>query len=197
LNFRRHFYRSAKKERRKRMTKIHRYVWLIPVLLAACTSAKALPAAQPENPQQQPPTVAQPANPQPPVQTVTPTELAKSPASTAELQPWEPRPSDNALQRGNVYIDTDNIVTLESSPAQFHIKLEGSLPTPCHQLRVQVNPPAGSQQINIEAYSVVNPDRICAQVLAPFNATVPLKDLPAGAYTVLVNGEKAGEIVLP
>jgi hypothetical protein len=110
---------------------------------------------------------------------------------------WDPQPGDDKLQRGNVYIDSQQILTLESFPPQFMLALKGNLPTPCHKLRIIVNPPDSNQQIQVEVYSLVNPDEICIQMLEPFQASVTLKDLPAGTYEVLVNQQPAGTLTVP
>jgi hypothetical protein len=101
------------------------------------------------------------------------------------------------MQRGIVYIDEQNILITESFPPQFELALKGNLPTPCHQLRVQIPEPDRSNQIQVEVYSLVKPGEICIQVLEPFEVQIPLKDLPSGQYTVWVNGEKAGNVDVP
>jgi hypothetical protein len=104
-----------------------------------------------------------------------------------------PRPSDSGLVSGAAFIDSIELLTLESYPLQFSLALTGSLPTPCHQLRVTVNPPDAEKNIYVEVYSVTAPDAICATMLQPFTENVPLGSFPAGHYTVWVNGEKVAE----
>jgi hypothetical protein len=120
--------------------------------------------------------------------------ITQAPAST---QPWEPQPGDDKLQRGNVYLDSQQILTLESFPPQFMLELKGNLPTPCNKLRVKVNPPDANQQIQVEVYSLADPAEICIQVLEAFQVSVPLKDLAGGTYQVLVNQQPAGELTVP
>jgi hypothetical protein len=74
----------------------------------------------------------------------------------------------------------------------------GSLPTPCHALRVAVAPPDADNHIAVDVYTVVDPNQICTQVLAELDETIPLgsfptETYPSGTYTVIVNGETAGE----
>jgi hypothetical protein len=45
----------------------------------------------------------------------------------------------------------------------------------------------------VDVYSLTDSSTICVQVLEPFNVNIPLGDFPAGHYTVLVNGDMAGE----
>ena len=101
------------------------------------------------------------------------------------------------MQRGNVYIDEQNILVLESFPPQFKLALKGELPTPCHQLRVRIEEPDQDNRIQVIVYSVVKANELCIQVLEPFQVQIPLEGLPTGQYSVWVNGEKAGKIDVP
>ncbi len=105
-----------------------------------------------------------------------------------------PQPEDKNLTRGAAFIDTKEILTLESFPLQFMLHLTGSLPTPCNQLRVAVSPPDADKKILIDVYSVSDPDKICTQVIEPFDASIPLGSFPEGKYTIWVNGEMVAEI---
>jgi len=97
------------------------------------------------------------------------------------------------LDKGNVYIDSTEILILESYPVQIMLSLQGNLPTPCHQLRVDIQEPDEQNRIFVVVYSVSHPDLICVQVLEPIDTSIPLGSFPAGHYTVWVNGEKVGE----
>ena len=77
------------------------------------------------------------------------------------------------------------------------LELKGNLPTPCHKLRVKVNPPDANQQIQVEVYSLADPAEICIQVLEAFQVSVPLKELPSGTYQVSVNQQPVGELTVP
>lgn len=107
--------------------------------------------------------------------------------------PYAPQPADADLLRGNVYLDSAQLLVKESYPPQVALSLRGSLPTPCHTLRVAVNPPNDLHQILVEVYSVVKADILCIEVLAPFDLQVQLGHFPEGHYTVLVNGKAVGE----
>jgi hypothetical protein len=109
-------------------------------------------------------------------------------------EPWQPAPGDENMQRGNIYIDKQEILVMESFPPQFKLSLKGNLPTPCHQLRVQVKQPDQENRIQVEVYSLVKPGEICIQVLEVFEVQAPLEDLPSGHFTVYVNGDQVGEI---
>ena len=118
---------------------------------------------------------------------------AGSPSQEPMKNPYAPQPTDSSLTRGEVSIKEMGVLVRESSPPQISLSLSGALPTPCHQLRLQVNDPDEGNKINVEAYSVVDPDMICTQVLEPFQASVDLGTFPSGHYSVWVNGELAGE----
>lgn len=111
--------------------------------------------------------------------------------------PYVPQPGDDQLTRSNAYVESSEIYSLEIYPPQFRLALSGSLPTPCHQLRIVMPAPDADGRLSIEVYSVVKPDQICAQVLEPFKATLSLDGHPAGTYSIWVNGAKVGDIVVP
>ena len=107
--------------------------------------------------------------------------------------PFAPNPDDINLSRGNVFINESGLVIRESFPPQITLSLSGDLPTPCHELRVNVQEPDSENKINVDVYSVVDPDRVCTQVLEPFQANIDLGTFPSGHYTVWVNEEMVGE----
>jgi len=108
-------------------------------------------------------------------------------------RPYSPQPGDDALTRGEVFLDSTDILVMESYPVQIMLVLQGSLPTPCNNLRVDTNPPDKQNQIHIEVYSVIDPALACTQVLELFDANIPLGSFPSGHYSVWVNGEMIGE----
>lgn len=109
------------------------------------------------------------------------------------VAPYAPQPGDDKLHRGNVHIESAGLLMAESYPPQVFLVMSGSLPTPCHQLRVEVSAPDAQNRIQVEAYSLVDPNAICAQVLKAFEASVRLGSYPAGHYTVWLNGRRIGE----
>lgn len=104
-----------------------------------------------------------------------------------------PNPSDKKLERGNVFISESGLLVRESFPVQIALVLSGELPTPCHQLRVNVDPPDNENKIHVEVYSVFDPNMTCIQVLKPFQESIPLGSFPTGHYTVWVNDAQVGE----
>ncbi len=143
------------------------YPLLILVLLAACA-----------------PQAASPTTPAPD----SPVSSDMTPGGEMPEAPYLPQPGDTELERGNAFIDSAEILVLESFPPQFLLNLGGSLPTPCHQLRVSASPPDSENVIAVTVYTVVDPNTICIQVLQDFIQGVNLGGFPAGTYTVQING---------
>ena len=110
---------------------------------------------------------------------------------------YAPQPGDDKLMRGKVYLEHMDILALESFPPQFNLSLSGNLPTPCHKLRIKVNPPDTDHKIQVEVYSVFDPAEICIQLLEPLLVSVPLQGFASGKYQVLVNSHPVGEIDVP
>ena len=148
----------------------------------------------------------QPALDQDPIEPSPVKEVEPYPEPSEPNQPQEPpagnpefapSPGDDALTRGNVFFDAFDLILLESSPVQVELLLMGNLPTPCHQLRVVASPPDDQNRIQVEVYSLTDPDMICTQVLDPFEARIPLGAFAEGSFTVLVNGEVVESFDLP
>ena len=112
---------------------------------------------------------------------------------TPPTSDYAPSADDVGLSRGEVFIDSKDLLTMESFPLQFMLNVKGNLPTPCHQLRVAVSPPDSENKITVDAYSVTDPISICAQVLEPFEVNIPLGSFPTGHYTLWVDGEQIAE----
>lgn len=116
-----------------------------------------------------------------------------SDANDFNSQPYAPQPGDSSLERGNAFIDRNELLVMESYPVQIMLVLEGELPTPCNQLRVTINPPDEQNRIFIDVYSVIDPAEICIQVLDPFEANIGLGSFPGGHYSVWINDGMIGE----
>lgn len=88
--------------------------------------------------------------------------------------PYAPKPDDAKRTRGSVQIET---ATLSSSAAKsaFLLTITGSLPTPCHELRLQIHDNPDPQDVlQVDAWSVFDPAQMCAQMLHPFSAKVEI-----------------------
>ena len=73
------------------------------------------------------------------------------------------------------------------------IILKGSLPSPCQELRLRYTGPDFQNRIKITLYSVVDINKNCTAELVTFEHDIHLGTLPAGHYTVFVNGNQVNE----
>jgi hypothetical protein len=140
--------------------------------LTACTG-KATPTQSPSLPQPYP------------------GPLNAYPAPGAGFNLYAPKAGDEKLTRAEVQVDlaTSQLVIVESDPIQVTLMLKGSLPSPCHRLRVVVQPANANKEINIEVYALADPQEVCTQVLTPLDASVVLGSVSDGKYTVIINGQ--------
>ncbi|GAB4540346.1 MAG: hypothetical protein Fur002_06960 [Anaerolineales bacterium] len=119
-------------------------------------------------------------------------------AACAPVQPslptQSPPPAPTATQTAPnpIFLDSIELLTLESAPPQFTLSLRGRLSTPCHQLKIEVQPPDAQNQIMVSVSSFSKAE-ICAQMIQPFEQNLALGSFPAGHYTVWVNGKLAAE----
>lgn len=155
----------------------------ITLLIGACTQVP-MPDPSPV------PDPTETLSPDTPV--TSPPQNGSTPPGTPEM-PFAPQPGDADLSRGEVFLDQSDLLIRESFPPQIALTLRGDLATPCHQLRVDIQEPDSENKINIDVYSVVDPDQVCAQVLEPFEEMIELGTFPTGHYTVWVNEEQVGE----
>jgi len=121
----------------------------------------------------------------------------RDPSDVLTLRDISALPADKNLQTGPVYIDYAEVTMKETDPVQVELMISGNLPTPCHQLRVITSKPDADGHIQIQAYSVSDPGKMCTQVLKPFEAEVPLGDYTEGNFTYSVNDEFVGKFQLP
>lgn len=164
------------------MKRIFPLFFAIAIVLTACAGFPELRTPQPTE-------IVIPA--------LEPTNVAEDPladiANNEEKVPsYFPQPGDSKLTRANAFADSINLLTAEIDPIQIELLISGHLPTPCHELRVKVEPPDEDGNIHVEMYSVADPEILCAQVLRAFTVTVPLGSYPTGSYLVWVNGETIG-----
>ncbi len=103
-----------------------------------------------------------------------------------------PQPDDARLGTAPAYLTAFTVEAVAGGKLQ--LRLQGSLPTPCHQLRVAVERTLGV--LKVKVYSVVNPQQECVQVLQPFSVVGKAGPFPDGDYRVYVNGHAAGTAVI-
>ena len=96
--------------------------------------------------------------------------------------------------RGPVYVDSTDLLLLESYPVQVRLQVSGTLPTPCHALKWEVRGPDSEGRVDVELFSLTSSELACIQVLEPFETSIPLGSFESGTFTVFLNGERIGEI---
>jgi hypothetical protein len=184
---------------KQRTMKLISHMMAVSLLILSISGCSIL-ADLPSNPT---PTTAVTLEPVPSAaDTVVPTRpvssgpSTRSPAITA-IPPsgFEPQPGDENLKHDQAFLDvpSSQLVVIFATPVHAEAILIGTLPDPCHVLRVVVTPADVKNTINLAVYSVVDPEKICAAVLSPFTAMVPLIISNDGDYTVMANGELLGK----
>jgi hypothetical protein len=111
----------------------------------------------------------------------------------SDINQYLPQPSDLNLKREDAYVDSSQLLIMESMPLQFSINLKGNLPNPCYRLRISPAQPDAENKINVEVYSLVDPELICVQTTKPYDVNFPLGSYPTGHYFLLVNGVQIAE----
>ena len=158
-------------------------------ILAACapaaTSVPTVPSV---------PTVAAPT-PYPEPAASQATEQPKT--LIAYPSPLDPLPDEATLTRGKAFVDKTSLISMESNPVQTALVISGSLPTPCNVLKASMKGPDDQNRIQVDLYSLIKSDMVCAQVMTPFQTTIPLGSLRSGKYTVSLNGKQVGEFTQP
>lgn len=92
---------------------------------------------------------------------------------------------------GLASVDEIDIIILEIFPVQINVIARGNLPDPCTEISEVLQEKEGNTFfITIKTYRSPG---FCIQVIAPFEEIIPLEvyGLPAGTYTVDVNGVQA------
>ena len=115
------------------------------------------------------------------------------------FQAEDPDPGQANWSEGNAYVNSADMLIMESYPIQVGLYIEGDLPTPCNHLAVDIAAPDAENNIHVRVYSLINPAETCMQVIEPFSENVSLStgELADGDYTVFVNGEQVGEFTYP
>lgn len=93
-----------------------------------------------------------------------------------------------------VYVDSTDILYLESWPVQVQLAVQGSVPTPCHQPAWDVQ--ASDDGIAVTLWSEADADAVCTSVLAPFEVSIPLGSYETADLPVTLNGEEIGRVVV-
>ncbi|QRN83081.1 hypothetical protein JR338_11850 [Chloroflexota bacterium] len=97
-------------------------------------------------------------------------------------------PASEVIQGTVVYLNSMDILIMESFPVQVSVALQGDLPDGCTTIQ-SVESSLEGQTFTITFRTHRPADQMCTQALVPFEETVSLDvyGLPAGEYTVIAN----------
>lgn len=111
---------------------------------------------------------------------------APTPGPTVEPSP---APGSNEPTRGQAIVNSIDVLMLESFPVQVNVTAQGDLPDSCTQIDEIISQLTGDT-FRVAITTLRQPGEICTQALVPFEQSIPLDvvGLPAGDYSVLVNG---------
>lgn len=122
-------------------------------------------------------------------------------AATPTPRPGRPTPDGKPNEVGPVFVDSSELLIMESDPVKINLRLTGSLPTPCHSFHFayEIGNASDPNRIDVSVWSESDPSRLCTQVLEPFDESISIDMTGAadGTYRVYLNGELVGEFSYP
>ena len=111
-----------------------------------------------------------------------------------EENPYAPQVEDLSKQQAGVILTSLNLSERSDlNPIRAELNILGSMPSVCNELRVKFNPPDETYKVDIEIYSLVNPNVNCDNVFQQFKTTILLGLYSQGQYTVWVNDAYVGD----
>lgn len=115
-------------------------------------------------------------------------ETAATPTAGPTTEPTA-APGSNEPTRGQAIVNSIDAQILESFPVQVNVVARGDLPDSCTQIDEIITQQSGDT-FRVAITTLRQPELACSQALVPFEQSIPLDvvGLPAGTYTVLVNG---------
>lgn len=128
-----------------------------------------------------------PAGNEPGNAAATPTTDPNAPISSDDPT-TEPEPMGDVIT-GTALIDTVDLLLLESFPLQMTAHITGNYQDGCTSLG-EVKQERVDNLITLSVETVRPVDMMCTQALVPFEENIPVDiyGLPAGEYTINVNG---------
>lgn len=128
-----------------------------------------------------------------------PASGSESPAAPVE----EPAEGSGAIQTGEAVVESVDALILESFPVQVNVVAVGYLPDGCTTIG-EVTSQQNGNEFKVTITTERPADAMCTEAIVPYEEVIPLDvaGLPAGQYTVTVNGvsttfELAIDNVLP
>jgi len=115
----------------------------------------------------------------------------------SEENPYAPRPEDADRQVAGLILTSMQLSErTDLTPTRVQLNLLGSMPSVCNELRIEFHPPNDTYQIQLEVYSLVNPDVNCDNVFQQFEASLLFGVYSPGRYTVWVNQGLIGDFIV-
>jgi len=139
------------------------------------------------------PTVTEPTAepwPEPTMEPTLPEPDQDEPVSSDDPeQTKRPEPDEKGRIYGKANVGSLEILLLESFPLQVNAVVSGFLPDGCSAIH-EITQERVDNTIELVITTSREIDAVCTQALVPFEEVISLDvlDLPAGEYTVLVNG---------
>lgn len=99
-----------------------------------------------------------------------------------DLPPTGTAPAD--WPAGTLTIEDAELVERSGEAGHFDLVITGDLPDPCHIPVWEIE--EANQALTVDLRSARDPDQVCAQVLQPFEITIPLEsDMPDTTLVIL------------
>lgn len=98
--------------------------------------------------------------------------------------------------QGSVYTDVFEVLPGKTAD-ELILHMSGNLPSACSKLTFTASLADGTNTIEVVAYSTEPSDKMCAQMLSPFDEQVLLPGLKEGTYDIKVNGELNRTVSVP
>ena len=132
-----------------------------------------------------------------PAPTAEPTPTTVPPYRiTPEENRYAPKTGDLGMTIGGVTLTSISLSErFDLDPTRVVIRFQGSMPSVCNELRIEVSLPDEQARIFIDVYSLINPDIECDNVFQQFEASVLLGTYSSGRYTLWVNEGLVGDFV--
>lgn len=173
------------------MRKIILFGFLFMIILGGCNQLPALPGNNPEGDKN-----SNPKGVTPDLQlTLRSQEEQKNKKATPPMKPLPDQFKTGKFPVKNQFVKSAELVISGDNPPEVKVVLKGELPNPCYTLEIQTNPPDENNRIVIMVSSQVDQERICTEVISPFEKSIPIDMVNSapGKYTVWVNGQQVGE----
>lgn len=104
--------------------------------------------------------------------------------------------SKGSGEHGSVYTDVFEVLPGKTTD-ELVLHMSGNLPSACSKLTFTASLAEGSNTIEVVAYSTEPSDKMCAQMLSPFDEQISLPNLKEGTYDIKVNGELNRTVTIP